>query len=135
MTNVAIPGKGVHNVVYVATEHDSVYAFDADSNAGANGGLLWSTNLGISAVTPKTILATGMVPHHDLVPEMDITGTPVIDPVSGTIYFDVFTHEGTNIYYHRIHALDITTGNEKPYSPVLVTASVPGVGVDSRMAW
>ncbi|MFZ0826159.1 MAG: chitobiase/beta-hexosaminidase C-terminal domain-containing protein [Verrucomicrobiia bacterium] len=131
MTNVAIPGKGVHNVVYVATEHDSVYAFDADSNAGANGGLLWSTNLGISAVMPNNDFGNRYGAYHDLVPEMGITGTPVIDPVSGTIYFDVFTHEGANIYYHRIHALDLTTGNERPYSPVLVTASVPGRGVDS----
>ena len=131
MTNVTIPGKGVHNVVYVATEHDSVYAFDADSNAGTNGGLLWSTNLGISAVTPNNDFGNRYGPYHDLDPEMGITGTPVIDPVSGTIYLDVFTHEGNNIYYHRIHALDITTGNERPYSPVLVAASVPGVGVDS----
>jgi uncharacterized repeat protein (TIGR03806 family) len=131
MTNVTIPGKGVHDVVYVATEHDSVYAFDADSNGGPTGGLLWSTNLGISAVMPNNDFGNRYGPYHDLDPEMGITGTPVIDPVAGTIYLDVFTHEGTNIYYHRIHALDITTGNEKPYSPVLVAASVPGKGVDS----
>ncbi len=131
MTNVTIPGQGVHDVVYVATEHDSVYAFDADSNAGTNGGLLWSTNLGISAVTPNNDFGNRYGPYHDLDPEMGITGTPVIDPASGTLYVDLFTHEGTNIYYHRIHALDIATGNERSYSPVLVAASVPGVGVDS----
>jgi len=131
MPGVVIPSKGVHNVVYVATEHDSVYAFDADSNAGANGGLLWATNLGISAVMPNNDFGNRYGPYHDLVPEMGITGTPVIDPVSGTLYVDLFTHEGNNIYYHRIHALDITTGNERPYSPVLVAASVPGAGVDS----
>ena len=63
---------------------------------------------------------------------MGVTGTPVIDPVAGTIYFDAFTHEGTNIYYHRIHALDMTTGQERSYSPVLVTASVPGTGVEGN---
>ena len=112
------------------TEHDSVYAFDADSNAGPNGGLLWRTNLGISAVMPNNDFGNRYGPYHDLVPEMGITGTPVIDTVSGTIYFDVFTHEGTS-YFHRIHALNITNGTEQPYSPVLVAASVPGNGVDS----
>ncbi len=128
---LSIPGQGIHNAVFVATEHDSVYAFDADSNADTNGGLLWHTNLGISAVTPNNDFGNRYGPYHDLVPEMGITGTPVIDPISGTIYFDVFTHEGNNVYYHRIHALNITNGTEQPYSPKLVAVSVPGRGVDS----
>jgi uncharacterized repeat protein (TIGR03806 family) len=130
LTGVSIPGKGIRNVVYVATQHDSVYAFDADSNAGQDGGLLWHTNMGISAATPNNDYGNRYGPYHDINPEVGITGTPVIDPVSGTIYFDVFTHEGTQ-YFHRIHALDVATGAERPYAPVVVTASVPGKGVGS----
>ncbi len=130
MTNLNIPGQGVHNVVFAATEHDSVYAFDADSNAGSNGGLLWQTNLGVSAVMPNSDFGNRYGPYHDLTPEMGITGTPVIDPVSGTLYVDAFTHEGTN-YYHRIHALNITNGNERSFSPVLVAVTISGGGVDS----
>src|SRR6266850_3934276 len=130
MTNVNIPGKGVHNVLIVCTEHDSVYAFDADSNAGANGGLLWQANLGISAVTPNSDFGNRYGPYHDLNPEMGITGTPVIDPATSTLYVDAFTHEGAN-YVHRIHALDLTTGAERSFSPTNVVASVPGVGVGS----
>ena len=71
--------------------------------------------------------------YGDIVPIVGITGTPVIDPVSGTLYVDVLTREVTSTtnYYHRIHALNITNGMEQPYSPVVVTASVPGTGVDS----
>ena len=68
----------------------------------------------------------------DLTPEVGITGTPVIDPVSGTLYVDVLTREvtlSTTNYYHRIHALNIANGTEQSYSPVLVTGSVPGTGV------
>jgi len=129
VTNVAIPGKGVHDVVFVETEHDSVYAFDAND---ANAGLLWQTNLGISSVTPNNDFGNRYGPYHDLVPEVGATGTPVIDPLAGTIFLDAFTHEGTNIYYHRIHALDITTGQERPHSPVVVAASVPGTGVEGN---
>src|SRR5947209_8295748 len=53
VSGLAIPGKGSHNVVFVATEHDSVYAFDADSNTGPTNGQLWKVTLGISAVTPN----------------------------------------------------------------------------------
>ncbi|MGH7969382.1 MAG: discoidin domain-containing protein, partial [Limisphaerales bacterium] len=128
MAGVNIPGKGTHDVVYVATQHNSIYAFDSDSNAGATGGLLWQTNFGTSAVTPNNDYGNRYGPYHDINPEVGITGTPVIDPAAGTMYLDVFTHEGTQ-YVHRLHALDVATGAERPYGSVVVTASVPGVGV------
>ncbi len=138
MTNLNIPGRGVRNVVFVATEHDSVYAFDADSNGDNNGGLLWETNVGISAVSPSIEYGTR---YHgqgntDMVPEEGMTGTPVIDPATGTLYVDAFTREvvpgvSTN-YYHRLHALNVTNGSEQPYSPVIVAASVPGTGVSGN---
>jgi uncharacterized repeat protein (TIGR03806 family) len=137
MTNVTIPGQGVHNVVFIATEHDTVYAFDADSNAGANGGLLWKTNLGtasLNSISPYGRRYTGVNPYSDITPEVGATGTPVIDPVTGTLYVNAFTREvagSVTNFVHRIHALDVTTGQERPYSPVVVAGSVPGVGVDS----
>jgi uncharacterized repeat protein (TIGR03806 family) len=128
--NVVINGQS-HNVVFAATENNSVYAFDADSNAGANGGLLWQTNLGIAEVSINNY---GVRYHHNVLnPLIGITSTPVIDPVSGTIYIDTFTGPiaNTNSGYHVLHALNITNGAEQPFSPVLVNASVPGTGVDS----
>ena len=128
---VAIPGQGTHNVVFVTTENNSVYAFDADSNAGANGGLLWQTNLDIAEISINNY---GVRYHHNVLnPLIGITSTPVIDPVTGLIYLDTFTGPiaNTNSGYHLLHALNITDGTEQPYSPVLVTASVPGTGRDS----
>ena len=127
---LSIPGQGTHNVVFVATAHNGAYALDADSNAGPNGGVIWKVNLGTSAVTPNNDFGNRYGPYHDINPEVGITGTPVIDLASGTIYLDTFTHEGTS-YLHRVHALNITDGTEKPFSPVLVNASVPGNGVGS----
>jgi hypothetical protein len=134
---VVIPGQGTHNVVFIATEHNSVYAFDADS-AGAGGGLLWQTNLGTSAVTTTANFTNtdfgfgnnGQGFYTDIVPEVGITSTPVIDTNSGTIYLDAFTHEGAN-YFHRIHALNLTNGMERSFSPVVVAASIAGTGVGS----
>ena len=134
MTNVTIPGQGAHNVVFVATEHDSVYALDADSNSGTNGGVLWKTNLGSSAVSATAPFGKRYGQYSNIVPEVGVTGTPVIDPATGTLYVDVFTQDvtsNTTNFNHRIHALDVTTGNERPYSPVLVAGSVPGTGVGS----
>ena len=137
LTNVAIPGQGIHDVVFIATEHDTVYAFDANSNAGTNGGLLWQTNLGVAslnAISPFGMRYSGSFPYPDITPEVGATGTPVIDPVTGTLYINAFTREvvgGVTNYIHRIHALDVTTGNERPFSPVAVAGSVPGGGVDN----
>jgi uncharacterized repeat protein (TIGR03806 family) len=123
-----IPGRGPLNVVFCATEHDTVYAFNADTNTGPNGGLIWSTNLGISAVTPVNDFGSRYGPYHDINPEVGVTSTPVIDPVTGTIYLDVFTHEGSS-YFHRVHALNITNGTERSYSPIVVAGSYRGKGV------
>ena len=139
MTNVNIAGKGVRNVLFVSTMHDSVYAFDADSNGDTNGGLLWKTNLGISSPSPSIEYGARYHPgvgNLDVVPEEGAASAPVIDPVSGTIYVDAFTREvvagvSTN-YFHRIHALNITNGFEQPFSPVPVVASVPGTGVSGN---
>ncbi len=117
MPQVNIPGRGVHNVVFVATEHNTVYAFDADS-PGAAGGLLWQTNLGPSAVTTTATFTNANFgsryngdAYTDIEPEVGITGTPVIDTNSGTLYLDAFTGVVTvNVtnYFHKMHALDIT---------------------------
>jgi uncharacterized protein (TIGR03437 family) len=128
--NVAIAGKGTHNVVLVATEHDSVYAFDADSGSGANAAPLWHH----SFINPAAGVTT--VPFADtgcdqIVPELGVTGTPVIDPASGTVYVVAMTKEATGgavTYVQRLHALDISSGVERPASPVTIQATYPGTG-------
>ena len=126
MSAVSIPGKGTHNVVFVATEHDSVYAFDADSNTGANAAPLWQTSF-INAANGVTTVSTTDINCADTGVELGITGTPVIDGISGTLYVVAVTKEN-GVFFQRLHALDVTTGLDKPGSPVVITGAVPGNG-------
>ena len=112
MTNVNIFGRGTHNVVIVATEHNSVFAFDADNNSGANAAPLWQTSF-INPAAGITTVPAADTGTADITPEVGITSTPVIDPVTGTIYVEVKTKEPGPVYVHRLHALDITTGLER----------------------
>ena len=131
VANVQIPGAGSHNVVYIATEHDSVYAFDAD---GRQSSPLWH----VSFINPANGITT--VPPNDtgeccdISPEIGITGSPVIDPAGKTLYVVAKTKEvsGGNVnYVHRLHALDLATGAEKLGGPVAIQATVAGTGAGS----
>ena len=143
MQNVSIPSQGTHNVVFVATQHDSVYAFDADAPTASP---LWQVSFldsssGVTTVPCADVYGTG-AGDCDISPEIGITSTPVIDPVGGTLYVTAKTREplgtpsctanGSYDYCYRLHALDVTTGAEKLGGPVVITGSVPGTSpVDS----
>ena len=124
--NVNIPGLGTHNVVYVATEHDSVYAFDADNNTGMNASALWHATL-IDPSRGITTVPSGDVNCGDLVPEIGITSTPVIDTTAGTMFL-VTKIKDNGQYFHVLHALNIATGQDQPGSPVVIRAQVKGTG-------
>jgi hypothetical protein len=120
-------GGGTHNVIFIATEHDSVFAFDADRSDAP----LWKQSLLVPGSTPvPNINVNDPGGRTSLGNEVGITGTPVIDLSTNTMYVSAMTWEnGTAV--HRLHALDITNGAEKFGGPVIETATVPGTGVDS----
>ncbi len=117
--NVNIPNRGVHNVVYLTTMNNSLYAFDADDPDASTP--FWTVNLG----PPVPNQDTGE--PLDIHPIIGITSTPVIDASTKTLYCVAKTKEN-NSYFNRLHALDITTGQEKAGSPVIISATVPGTG-------
>ena len=119
-----MPGKGALNVLYVATMHNSVYAFDADAKSGTAP--LWQVNLG-SPVDPASFNIAGAAPYTDILNEVGILSTPVIDRAGNTIYVvnDTLT-SGSAAFY--LHALELTTGSEKLSGPVQIQATVPGSG-------
>jgi hypothetical protein len=118
-------GSATHDVVYVATEHDTLYAFDAGGSATP----LWQVSFLTGGATPVPPGDTGET--GDLIPELGITGTPVIDAATGTLYVVVNTKEAGPTYPHRLHALDLATGKEKFGGPIEISASVPGTGGNS----
>jgi hypothetical protein len=124
--SVTIPNLGTHNVVYVATMADSVYAFDADSNAGLNASPLWSVNFTDPAAGITTANTVAYLPcsggKTTGFTQEGIAGTPVIDSTTGTMYLVVKTLENGTVV-HRLHALDITTGGEKFGGPIQIKAT------------
>lgn len=117
-------GGATHNVVFAASEHDSVYAFDADS-----GQVLWQVSLLGAGETPSDDRGCNQVS-----PEIGVTATPVIDlgaGAHGTIYLVAMSKDANGNYFQRLHALDLTTGTELAGSPVTVQAKYPGSGDNS----
>jgi hypothetical protein len=115
--NLTMSDGNKHNVVFVATESDWVYAFDADSNSCQ---LLWKKSM--LAAGETTVPAADTRELEDLTPEIGITSTPVIDIKSGIIYVCAKTKDSSANYHHRLHAINITSGAE-PIDPVEITAS------------
>ena len=125
--NVAIPGLGTHNVLYVATMNDSIYAFDAD----AGGAPLWNVNLASFLSTVPVVWANFNFPPVSNAGNLGILSTPVIDPSTHIMYVVACTLENGTMAY-RLHALDITDGTE-PYGPgVLIAANRAGATFDAR---
>jgi hypothetical protein len=122
LPNLAMGTLGTHNVIFIATETNTVYAFDADTPQLP----LWSVNLTPSGET----LQNSYDYQNSRVPNIGITGTPVIDTTSNTIYM-VAASKTTSTpptYHQRLHALDVTTGKERSNSPVDMQAKYPGSG-------
>jgi hypothetical protein len=123
-SNLAVPNNGTHNVLIAATEHDSVYAFDADSGAS-----LWQV----------TMLKTGETTSDDrgcgqVTPEIGVTSTPVIDRTSGpngAVYVVAMSKDASGDYHQRLHALDLALGTELFGGPTEVQATYPGTGDNS----
>jgi hypothetical protein len=128
--NVSIAGHS-HNVIYVATEADSIFAFDADGNTGANANPLWHASLidtahgAAQGATP--VDSVNGINCNALVPLVGITSTPVIDPSTNTMYVVAKSAENKG-YVQRLHAIDIATGAERLQGSVVIAGSVPGTG-------
>jgi len=134
VAGVSIAGV-MHNVVFVATAHDSLFAYDADASPCQT---LWSVSLidtNHGATSGETTVPSGPTGYlvgegdGDITPEVGVIGTPVIDPSSGTLYVvskSVSANQST--FYQRLHAIDITTGEEKTGSPVVIAGMFPGTG-------
>jgi hypothetical protein len=125
LSNVSISGV-MKNVLYVATEHGCLFAFDADSIAGTTAKALWITSTSQSGEVPSDDRGCGQV-----TPEIGITSTPAIDRSRGAIYVVSVSKDGSGNYRHRLHALDLTTGAELFGGPTTITANFPGTGAGS----
>jgi hypothetical protein len=134
--------SATHNVVFVATQNDSLYAFDADSNTtpctplwhvnlldSAHGGTLGET--AVPSGLPGYLVGAG---GGDIQPLVGVTGTPVIDLTTDTLYVVSKSVIGSGpTFFQRLHAIDLATGNEKFSGPVNIAATYPGNGDGGSM--
>jgi hypothetical protein len=122
-SNLSVSGV-LRNVVYVVTENDSVYSYDADTGA---------------ALVHVSVLGSGETPSDtrgcsQVVPQIGITSTPVIDRSvgpNGTVYVVAMSKNAAGAYFQRLHALDLVTLAERPNSPVVIQATYPGTANNS----
>jgi hypothetical protein len=128
VSSVPFPGAGSKDAVYVATASNTVYAFDATGQAS---GPFWQKNLTPSNAHVVDGNSTAGGQGGPITPNVGVTGTPVIDGSSGTLYV-VAVSQVNGVHRHQLHALDITTGNEKFGGPVDIKATVPGTGAGSN---
>ena len=134
VANLTVNGAK-HNVVFVATQHDSLYAFDADANPCVQllyANLIDSNHGGTSGETsvPDSLVQIVGVGGSDISPEIGVTGTPVIDPSTNTLYVVTKSSNSGGTVFQRLHGIDITTGNEKFGGPADITSNItyPGTG-------
>ena len=129
VAGVAINGTR-HNVLYVATMNDTLYAFDADSPSPTP---LWTAAFANPpSSTPVPIIDIVGVNNRNIVGNVGIQSTPVIDPATNTLYLVARTKE-SGAYVQRLHAIDITNGHARAGSPATIAASVPGTAMDSTV--
>jgi hypothetical protein len=128
LSQLAIPGQGTRNVLYVATENDSVYAVDADSISGPTAAILWKSSVLLSGEAPAD---SSSLPCGNISPN-GITATPVVDRARNAIYVVAMSKSSTGTIIHRLHALDLATGKELFGGPVTITATYPGTGGNSQ---
>lgn len=128
LNQVAIPGKGNKNVVYFATENDSVYALDADSLTGTTATVLWKTTAHPSGESPLSSSDAGC----GYINPVGIMSTPVIDRSRNAIYVVSGSKDSGGNVHHRLYALDLTTGDSLFNGPTLIAATYPGTGGNSN---
>ena len=122
LSQLAVPGQGNKDVLYVATENDTVYAVDAQSISGSSATILWKTRVLPSGESPGTSLPCGNISPNG------ITATPVIDRTHNAIYVEAMSQNSAGNIIHRLHALDLTNGGELFGGPTTITATYLGTG-------
>ena len=127
LSQLAISGQGNKNVLYMATENDTVYAVDAQSISGSSATILWKTSVLPQGESPAD---SASLPCGNISPN-GITATPVIDRTRNAIYVEAMSKDSTGNIFHRLHALDLTNGKELFGGPTTITATYPGTGGNS----